>query len=68
MIEGERLPLRRLMGLAFARLGWTPEAFWAATPDELYAGLEVLSGETRRRDFAAFRRAIEEGGENHDRA
>ncbi len=28
------------MTLALGRLGWTPAVFWAATPQELLAGLE----------------------------
>lgn len=32
---------RRLMGLAALLLGWRPEEFWAATPGELAAILEM---------------------------
>jgi hypothetical protein len=35
---------RRLAGLAGALLGWRPDDFWDATPDELSALLEALSG------------------------
>ena len=59
---GEHLPLRRLMGLAIAQLGWSPQVFWAATPAEFHAALEVLGGEDRRRSFADFKRRIEEAG------
>lgn len=34
---------RRLAGFAGAILGWTPDAFWRATPDELAAVLEVMA-------------------------
>ena len=61
MSEGDRVPVRRLLGLALARLGWAPETFWAATPAELYAALEELNGAARRRSFAAFRRQVECG-------
>ena len=37
---------RRLAGLAGALLGWRPDDFWNATPDELAAVLEALSGGT----------------------
>jgi len=35
---------RRLAGAAGALLGWRPEEFWSATPDELAAILEALAG------------------------
>ena len=35
---------RRLAGLAGALLGWRPAEFWNATPAELAAILEALSG------------------------
>jgi uncharacterized phage protein (TIGR02216 family) len=35
---------RRLAGIAGAVLGWRPDEFWAATPDELAAVIEALSG------------------------
>lgn len=38
-------PARRLAGLAGAMLGWRPEEFWGATPDELAAILEALRGD-----------------------
>jgi uncharacterized phage protein (TIGR02216 family) len=38
----------RLAGLAGALLGWSPEAFWRATPAELRAVLEVLAGPRER--------------------
>jgi len=34
----------RLAGLAGLLLGWSPEAFWRATPAELRAVLEALRG------------------------
>lgn len=33
-----------LAGLAGAVLGWTPDAFWRATPAELHAVLRALAG------------------------
>jgi len=36
------IPFRRLIGLACAHLKWTPAAFWASTPHELYASVEAL--------------------------
>jgi hypothetical protein len=36
---------RQLAGYAGAVLHWTPQAFWAATPDELAAIFEVLAGD-----------------------
>ena len=35
---------RRLAGLAGALLGWRPAEFWTATPAELAAVLEAMSG------------------------
>ena len=35
----------RLAGVAGALLGWTPDAFWRATPAELGAVLRVVAGE-----------------------
>ena len=35
---------RRLAGVAGALLGWRPDEFWNATPDELAAVLEAMSG------------------------
>ncbi len=36
---------RRLAGYAGAVLHWSPDVFWAATPDELAAIFEVLAGD-----------------------
>jgi uncharacterized phage protein (TIGR02216 family) len=36
---------RRLAGYAGAVLHWTPDDFWAATPDELAAIFEALAGD-----------------------
>lgn len=57
--SAEALPIRRLLALALVRLGWSPETFWGATPSELYAALELLTGEDRRQSFAAFKRDLE---------
>ncbi len=35
---------RRLAGLAGALFGWRPEEFWRATPAELGAVLEAMTG------------------------
>ena len=35
---------RRLAGLAGVALGWSPDAFWAATPAELAALVDALRG------------------------
>ena len=35
---------RRLAGIAGAALGWRPDEFWSATPAELSAVIEALSG------------------------
>jgi len=35
---------RRLAGLAGALLGWRPDEFWRATPDELAAILDAMTG------------------------
>jgi hypothetical protein len=32
-----------MMGLAAVHLGWTAAAFWAATPHEFFAAIEVLT-------------------------
>ncbi len=34
----------RLAGLAGALLGWRPDEFWRATPEELGAVIEALGG------------------------
>lgn len=38
------LSARRLSGIAGAVLSWRPDEFWSATPDELAAVLEALTG------------------------
>lgn len=35
---------RRLAGMAGAAFGWSPEAFWRATPDELAPLVEAATG------------------------
>jgi hypothetical protein len=35
----------RLAGVAGALLGWSPDAFWRATPDELAAVVRALAGD-----------------------
>ncbi|OYX39332.1 phage tail assembly chaperone [Sphingomonas sp. 32-62-10] len=35
----------RLAGMAGALLGWSPDAFWHATPAELEAVLRALAGD-----------------------
>lgn len=34
----------RLAGVAGVLLGWSPDAFWRATPAELSAAIEALAG------------------------
>ncbi len=45
--QGERFldAAARLAGLAGALLGWRPDEFWAATPEELGGVLAVLAGD-----------------------
>ena len=66
--------LRRCLGLACGPLGWTPAAFWAATPQELAAAVAAreraqgrVPPDDRRRAFAAFRDAVEEGLRERER-
>jgi len=35
---------RRLAGIAGALLGWRPDEFWNATPEEVATVIEALSG------------------------
>lgn len=37
---GQHDHTRAFMKVALGRLGWSPDAFWAATPHELWAGFE----------------------------
>lgn len=55
------LPVRRMLGFSLAILHWSPDQFWASTPNELYAALDVYnelndtSGKSRRkRDYRAW--------------
>ncbi|SFR98010.1 phage tail assembly chaperone [Sphingomonas jatrophae] len=51
---------RRLSGLAGALLGWSPDAFWQATPEEVAAVLEALAGDApERADGADLARLME---------
>lgn len=36
---------RRMAGLTGALWGWSPDAFWRATPDEVAALVEAVAGE-----------------------
>jgi uncharacterized phage protein (TIGR02216 family) len=40
---------RRLSGLATVMLGWRPDEFWRATPEELAAIFEALRGDAPER-------------------
>lgn len=67
-------PLRRCLGLACGPLGWSPAAFWAATPAELFAAVAELNRarghappEEKRRAFATFRAAVEDGLRERER-
>ncbi len=51
----------RELGFAITTLGWSPEIFWAATRRELMAAADILDGEDRRENFAAFKREVEKG-------
>ena len=46
------LPFHQLMAAGMGALGWTPDAFWRATPDELDAALEGRFGRRRRTPVA----------------
>ncbi|WP_443025383.1 phage tail assembly chaperone [Sphingomonas sp. RB3P16] len=45
MQSGFGAAARRLAGFAGAVLGWSPDAFWRATPAELGAVVAVLRGD-----------------------
>lgn len=47
------LPFRALMATGLGVLGWTPDTFWGATPDELRAALDGRFGRTARRATVA---------------
>ena len=44
---------RRLGGQAGVLLGWPPDAFWRATPEELAAVIEAAAGEAPPRGDGA---------------
>ena len=50
---------RRLAGLAMVRLGWPPEVFWSATPQDLLMALDTAARPgpppMSREEFAALR-------------
>lgn len=52
----------RLAGFAGALLGWSPDAFWRATPAELAAVVAALAGESDPAppDAATIARLMEE--------
>lgn len=37
------------MGFAFVDLHWSPNAFWTATPHELFAAYEVIEARSKAR-------------------
>lgn len=56
----------RLAGLAGVMFGWSPDAFWRATPDELAALVRVLAGDgpvapPDRADLARLMEAFPDG-------
>ncbi len=55
------IPYYRELGFAITKLSWSPEIFWAATRRELMAAADILAGEDRRENFAAFKREVEKG-------
>lgn len=53
----------RLGGIAGVLFGWSPDAFWAATPAELAALVAVIAPEqTRPVDAGALRQLMEADG------
>ena len=53
------IPFRRLLAFAISELGWTEAEFWAASPNGLYAALDLRAGAFKREDFEAFRQEVE---------
>lgn len=49
----------RARELALGVLGWTPDAFWRATPDDLRAALAGLRAQTRAAPVPALRPDLE---------
>ncbi|MBA4772079.1 MAG: phage tail assembly chaperone [Sphingomonas sp.] len=56
---------RRLAGMAAAMLGWSPDAFWRATPAELASVVAALAGDAPsppdRAEIAALIKAFPDG-------
>ena len=42
-------------------LRWSPADFWSATPHELSAAAELLSGDSKQADYARFKEEVEKG-------
>ena len=42
-------------------LRWSPADFWSATPHELSAADELLSGDSKKADYARFKEEVEKG-------
>ena len=51
--------------MAITVLRWSPANFWSATPHELSAADELLSGESKRADYARFKEEVEKGALGH---
>ena len=47
--------------MAITVLRWSPADFWSATPHELFAADELLSGDGKKADYARFKAEVEKG-------
>ena len=47
--------------MAITVLRWSPANFWSATPHELSAADELLSGDSKKADYARFKEEVEKG-------
>ena len=47
--------------MAITVLRWSPADFWSATPHELSAADELLSGDSKQADYARFKEEVEKG-------
>ncbi len=65
-VAPEAFPWEQAMALGLGVLRWTPSEFWRATPRELIAGFEGLSGRraadpARREDLRRMMAAFPDG-------
>lgn len=60
---------RRLAGFAMTRLGWPPEVFWSATPQDLLTALDTAARPTpqpmSREELAALRMRFPDRGRKY---